>query len=617
MALGAISEDAPTPPSKQGPSLFSRLDAGVAQGPFSKGLPGKSIRIGLPSSPKSTVNRSNSQEKTKELARDRSDSNARTPSPINDTLAALNGRRPSDAYADIAASGPFGIRSPWDQKPLPKPVENTDPPLHTRKESDISHRRESSNPSLGAGFQDTTSTYKPWWLKDSSDEKPLPDPAKRDSEQRRSWDRPLPPLTGPLRSIEESPQSRPKTANPESDKTRKDRLDRVDPAIQFGLEEIKPYSARTDNNTTNHLYSSSNPEPPSLYNSSRNLDRAHNYNNSYDNPFSANYSNNLNHNKTPSQDNDNTPTYNHRQRDYNQHSHQHSQQSNGAFSSSSSHLFHPSPAPSSETSPDRHHHNYHNHRNNSNSSNTHLPLRTQGSSATKHTCRGCSLVIHGRSLVDSSRRLTGRYHKECFVCTDCRAPFPSGDFYVLDNLPYCAYDYHRRNKSLCQGCGIGVEGSYLQTEGNAEGENKLWHLECFKCNKCNCVLNGEYWEVDGKALCAKDAFPGGFGSSNNRVEEERDGLAPLAGFGNNPNTRNPERRRTKLFMGGAGLSSSGGMGGGYGAAPSNRFGGPGSNNMNNNMNAGGYGRDVNPFGGSSYGRNDSDYNVPLASQRRW
>jgi hypothetical protein len=170
--------------------------------------------------------------------------------------------------------------------------------------------------------------------------------------------------------------------------------------------------------------------------------------------------------------------------------------------------------------------------------------------------------------VDSSRRLTGRYHKECFVCTDCRAPFPSGEFYVLDNLPFCAWDYHRRNKSLCNGCGIGVEGSYLQTEGEERGEEaKLWHLECFKCGKCGCILKGEYWELDGKALCMNDAFPGGFGFGRSDGREEgRDGMG--TGLGGGLGGRNPERRRTKLLMGGGGLNLGwGGNGGGGGQNP--------------------------------------------------
>jgi hypothetical protein len=263
----------------------------------------------------------------------------------------------------------------------------------------------------------------------------------------------------------------------------------------------------------NHLHSSSDPWQPATQ---PKTSRAHEHNRSDDNnPFTPSHSTSA-------------AEFNHRQRNYTAHSHQHSEQSL-AFSSSSSHNL---ASASSSDSPDRHH----NHAAWLASNHSHAP-GSAPTSAAKHTCRGCSHVIQGRSLVDSSRRLTGRYHKECFVCTDCRTPFPSGDFYALDNLPYCAYDYHRRNGSLCGGCGVGVEGSYLQTgeEAGKADEVRLWHIECFRCSACGCVLRDEeYWELDGRALCTRDAFPGGFGFGRRddiREEEDDEGVDGLGALG--------------------------------------------------------------------------------------
>jgi LIM domain len=544
MALMSIQETAPQVPSKAGGAVFQRLNAGVS-GPFSKtGPPRRVAGPGLPSSPASTLPRKNSID-------DRSDYDRLTPSPINDTLMALSGRRPSadrgndrydttrrpsaDRGNDRYDSKPSGYQPSWDSKPLPNPVSET----NSRQDF---HRREESSATLGPTIG-AESKYVPWWLQDSN-QKPLSD----ETESVRSWDRPLPAVGGQLGRIDETVASRPKTANPDSERSRTVNpfgYDKVaDPAIQYGLDD-------TSKPRKNHFHSNSDPQPksPGFQKTAFSLDDLRDL--SITNPFSSIYST--------------------RNEPHNQHSHQTSQQS---FSSTSSHKLAPSTSsqtPSSNASPER--------KNNWSAAQT--QSRQPGSaSAGKHTCRGCSHVINGRSLVDASRRLTGRYHKECFTCNDCRAPFPSGEFYVLNNLPYCAFDYHRRNKSLCNGCGIGVEGSYLQTDGEEQKDApaaKIWHLECFKCSKCSCVLTGEYWELDGKVLCTNDAFPNGFGfGRKNSQDDGRDrlGVLPKPNFGgSSPGGRNPERRRTKLFMGGGGMGlGMSGLGNGMGMGQSGGFG---------------------------------------------
>ena len=48
----------------------------------------------------------------------------------------------------------------------------------------------------------------------------------------------------------------------------------------------------------------------------------------------------------------------------------------------------------------------------------------------KKRCRGCGQAIVGKSVSSADGRLTGRYHKACFVCFTCRSPFETADFYV-------------------------------------------------------------------------------------------------------------------------------------------------------------------------------------------
>jgi LIM domain len=157
-----------------------------------------------------------------------------------------------------------------------------------------------------------------------------------------------------------------------------------------------------------------------------------------------------------------------------------------------------------------------------------------GSGPPKHICRGCTLPITGPSLKDSSGRLTGRYHKSCFTCTACAAPFPSGDFYVLKNEPFCAQHYHERNGSTCTKCRMGIEGPYAETDNK-----KLFHRECFRCAECSAVFEGpEYWEMSGRLVCGKHV-----------------NAATMAGRG--------EKRRTRFGMMG-GMGGMSGMGAGMG-----------------------------------------------------
>ncbi|RPB22671.1 hypothetical protein L211DRAFT_317263 [Terfezia boudieri ATCC MYA-4762] len=96
--------------------------------------------------------------------------------------------------------------------------------------------------------------------------------------------------------------------------------------------------------------------------------------------------------------------------------------------------------------------------------------------AVKSNCRGCGGAIKGKGLTSSDGRLTGRYHKECFVCQTCREPFATSTFYVWDDLPYCSRHYHTLNNSLCKSCDLGIEGPCLETE-----RSDRFHPHCFTC----------------------------------------------------------------------------------------------------------------------------------------
>lgn len=151
--------------------------------------------------------------------------------------------------------------------------------------------------------------------------------------------------------------------------------------------------------------------------------------------------------------------------------------------------------------------------------------------ASKGKCRGCSEPIIGKSIKDSSGRLTGRYHKQCFVCRTCRDPFPSAEFYVFDNFPYCEHHYHELNGSLCNSCDRGIEGQYLETD-----QRQKFHPRCFSCFTCRIVLRDDYYEISGKPYCERHAFA---------AQRSNNSLFP---GGNRFGTNNLQKRRTRIMM---------------------------------------------------------------------
>ena len=155
------------------------------------------------------------------------------------------------------------------------------------------------------------------------------------------------------------------------------------------------------------------------------------------------------------------------------------------------------------------------------------PSARRPSPTNKGNCRGCGHFILGKSVSSADGRLTGRYHKQCFVCQTCQRPFPTADFYVMDNQPYCARHYHELNDSLCTNCDRGIEGQYLETESQQK-----FHPHCFSCQECHIILRDDYFEFNGKTLCEQHAF----GAAS---------ISTPSSLG--PGRRFPERRTTRLM----------------------------------------------------------------------
>jgi hypothetical protein len=118
-------------------------------------------------------------------------------------------------------------------------------------------------------------------------------------------------------------------------------------------------------------------------------------------------------------------------------------------------------------------------------------------------CRSCEQGIVGKSISSADGRLTGRYHKSCFVCAECSQPFKTNEFYVINDRPFCEHDYHSLNGSLCGNCQLGIEGRYLEDEDLV----KYHYRGCFCCDDCGRDLVDGYFELgaDKKVFCEYDA----------------------------------------------------------------------------------------------------------------
>jgi len=107
-------------------------------------------------------------------------------------------------------------------------------------------------------------------------------------------------------------------------------------------------------------------------------------------------------------------------------------------------------------------------------------------------CAGCNQPVTGKVLV----ALDKKWHPEHFSCQRCQKPFPNGQFFEANGLPYCETDYYLTIAPKCSACGKEVLGDCI----NALGQQ--WHPEHFTCAYCRKPFpNDVYHELAGKPYC--------------------------------------------------------------------------------------------------------------------
>ncbi|XP_061412364.1 actin-binding LIM protein 1-like isoform X9 [Lethenteron reissneri] len=119
-------------------------------------------------------------------------------------------------------------------------------------------------------------------------------------------------------------------------------------------------------------------------------------------------------------------------------------------------------------------------------------------------CQACGDFVEGEVVTALGRT----YHPQCFVCSVCRQPFPSGARVTFNGRECLCHECTQpispvlrdpSNPSNCAGCGRDIKNgqALLALE-------RHWHLGCFKCRACGKVLTGEYISKDGMPYCERD-----------------------------------------------------------------------------------------------------------------
>ncbi|XP_065649509.1 actin-binding LIM protein 1 isoform X3 [Hydra vulgaris] len=125
-------------------------------------------------------------------------------------------------------------------------------------------------------------------------------------------------------------------------------------------------------------------------------------------------------------------------------------------------------------------------------------------------CSGCQKFVEGEVIL----AVEEIFHPECFDCVYCGKLFPPNVKILYDGSHF-----------MCEGCNI--QDKYKTKEIKSEitessinscagchnviksGQallalEKQWHLWCFSCFKCGCLLAGEYMGRNGVPYCEQD-----------------------------------------------------------------------------------------------------------------
>jgi len=111
------------------------------------------------------------------------------------------------------------------------------------------------------------------------------------------------------------------------------------------------------------------------------------------------------------------------------------------------------------------------------------------------SCAKCHQPLTPNNAIEA---LDKPWHPQCFTCTTCNSPFPSGDYVEIDNLPYC-HNCANGVPDHCVECRKPLSGQVAEINGN------FWHYGCFKCSRCQKALEKAYTPFQDYPYC-KDCY---------------------------------------------------------------------------------------------------------------
>ena len=128
-----------------------------------------------------------------------------------------------------------------------------------------------------------------------------------------------------------------------------------------------------------------------------------------------------------------------------------------------------------------------------------LPLisETIEESLEDQQCAICSASISTMVSITVNNQV---YHRTCYVCGKCGRVFePSDDTFPGTNdtllCDECKVTKPNPITEYCQHCKNALGSDTIIALGNK------WHVECFVCMECNCVLTDFFRDVSGEPYC--------------------------------------------------------------------------------------------------------------------
>ena len=106
------------------------------------------------------------------------------------------------------------------------------------------------------------------------------------------------------------------------------------------------------------------------------------------------------------------------------------------------------------------------------------------------TCAKCKNILKEGGVSCGGEH----YHKECFVCESCSTSIATEAFQQKDGLRYCTPCYKLKYAKTCERCrDFIITGEFFTLD------NQSWHKDCFRCEKCDKVLQQQsFYLEDGK-----------------------------------------------------------------------------------------------------------------------